>query len=172
MADRATSRLRTHSTIREGIVAGAIAATGVAAWFLIVDLVAAEAFFTPKRLGMAFGQVFGVGPMANSEWVAFFGYTVVHYVGFAVVATLAAGIVHLARRQPTVFAGAFLAFFIAEALIYIFIALLHATDLLGHLTWVLIAAGNIIGAVLIGWKLWRDHPGLGKGVDAAVSGEV
>ena len=40
-----------HSTVREGIIAGAVGATGVALWFLAVDLVAAHAFYMPERLG-------------------------------------------------------------------------------------------------------------------------
>lgn len=159
---------RAHSTIREGLVAGAIGATGVALWFLLVDFVAAEPLFTPVRLGMAFGTVFGVTPMAENSTIAFIAYTVLHYVAFAVIGTIAAAVVHASRRQPSLLAGAFLAFIVAQALIYGFIALLHETELLEHLTWPLIAVGNVIGAALIGWKLWRDHPGLGGGFDTAL----
>ena len=61
---------------------------------------------------------------------------------------------------------------VAEVLIYGFIALLHATDLLKHLTWALIAVGSLIGAALIGWKLWRDHPGLRQDIDSALGGRA
>lgn len=161
-----------HSAFREGLIAGAIAATGVALWFLIVDLVAAHAFFTPVRLGTAFGRAFGVRVMASSDSAAFFGYTVIHYAGFCIVGIIAAAIAHASRREPAVLAGAFLAFIVAEVLIHVFIAILHATDLLEHLTWVLIAVGNLIGAALIGWKLWRDHPGLGRDIDSALGGRA
>lgn len=161
-----------HSAVREGVVAGTLAATAVAAWFLIVDLVAAEAFFTPIRLGQAVGRTFGIPPMAESETVAFVGYTVMHFAGFIGIATLAAAVVHVARRQPSVLAGVFLLFVVTEVLIYGFIALLHATELLEHLTWILIAVGNLLGALVIGWKLWRDHPGLGRGFDSALGGRV
>jgi hypothetical protein len=161
---------RTHSTLREGLLAGALAATGVAVWFLVVDLVAADLFFTPVRLGNAFGRVFGVAPMVDSRIAALVGYTIVHYVGFAIIGIAAAAVVHASHRQPAILAGAFLAFVVAEVLIYGFIALLHATDLLAHLTWILIAVGNFIGAALIGWKLWRDHPDLRQNIDSALSG--
>lgn len=159
-----------HSTLREGVIAGALGAIGVAVWFLIVDLVATELFFTPTRLGMAVGRVFGIAPMADSPTVAMVGYTVLHFIGFAIVGVAATAIVHASRKQPSLLAGAFLAFIVAQALFYGFIALLHATELLEHLTWVLIAIGNLIGAALIGWKLWRDHPGLAKGFDTALGG--
>lgn len=158
----------THSTTREGVIAGVLGATGVALWFLIVDVVAAEPLFTPVRLGQAFGTVFGVPAMASSTTVAFVAYTILHYLAFVIIGWVAVAVVHAARRQPSVLAGAFLAFIVSQALIYGFIALLHETELLEHLTWPLIAVGNLIGAGLIGWKLWRDHPGLGGGFDAAL----
>lgn len=162
---------RSHSAIREGLVAGGLAGGAVAAWFLIVDLLAAQAFRTPIRLGQAVGRAFGFSPMA-SETTAFIGYTVIHFAGFVAIATLAAAVVHVSRRQPSVLAGVFLVFIVSEALIYGFIALLHATELLEHLTWVLIAVGNLIGAFVIGWKLWRDHPGLVRRFDSALSGRT
>ena len=159
---------RIHSTIREGVIAGAIGATGVALWFLLVDLVAAEVFFTPVRLGQAFGTAFSVPSMANNTTVAFVGYTILHYLAFAIIGVLAAAIVHASRKQPALLAGVFLAFIISEALIYSFIAILHETNLLEHLAWWLLAIGNLVGAALIGWKLWRDHPGLRGGFDSAL----
>jgi hypothetical protein len=166
----AATQASTHSTLREGVIAGVIGATGVAVWFLLVDLVAAEPFFTPVRLGMAFGTVFALPPMAESSTVALVGYTVLHYLAFAIIGIVAAAVVHASRQQPSILAGAFLAFIASQALIYGYIALLHQTELLEHLTWVLIAVANVIGAALIGWKLWRDHPGLGRGFDAALGG--
>jgi hypothetical protein len=160
--------VRSHNTFREGVVAGVIGATGVALWFLAVDLVAAELFFTPIRLGMAFGSVFGVRLMADNPTAAFVGYTILHYAVFAVIGIAAAAIVHRSRDQPWILAGAFLAFIISQALIHGFIALLHQTELLEHLTWVLIAVGNLIGAGLIGWRFWQTHPGLGDRFDTAL----
>jgi hypothetical protein len=163
---------RSHSAIREGLVAGSLAAAAVAAWFFVVDVVAAQVFFTPVRLGQAVGRVFGIAPMADSKTVAFISYTIIHFAAFIAVASLAAALVHFARRQPSVLAGVFLLFIVSEALIYGFIALLHATEVLQHLTWPLIAVGNLIGALVIGWKLWRDHPGLGRDLDSALGGRA
>ncbi len=157
-----------HGTWREGVIAGLLGATGVALWFLIVDVVAADVFFTPVRLGMAFGRVFRVPMMVDSPVAAFIGYTFLHYAVFAAIGLLATAVVHASGRSPSLLAGAFLAFVVSEALIYGFIALLHGTDLLEHLTWVLLAIGNLIGAGLIGWKLWHDHPALKAGFDTAL----
>lgn len=167
-----TATPRHHSALREGAVAGSLAAAAVAIWFLVVDLVATEIFFTPIRLGQAVGRAFGIPPMATSETVALVAYTVLHFAAFIALATLAAAIVHLAGRQPAVLAGVFLVFVVAQALIYGFIALLHATELLEHLTWPLIAVANLLAAAVIGWKLWRDHPGLAGQFGSALGGRA
>jgi hypothetical protein len=161
-----------HNAVREGVVAGVMGGVAVAAWFLLVDLVAADALFTPIRLGQAVGATLGITPMATSRTIAFIGYTILHFAAFIAVATLAASMVHLSGRQPMVLAGVFLLFIVTEVLIYGFIALLHETELLEHLTWYLIAIGNLIGAAVIGWKLWRDHPGLVRQVDDALGGRI
>ena len=159
-----------HSTIREGIIAGAVGATGVALWFLVVDLIAAHAFYTPERLGAALAATVGLHDLGLPVLVT--GYTVFHYVAFAVIGIVVTAIVHRARSQPVILAAAFLAFIVTEVGFYAFIALLHATELLGSLTWPLIAIGNLIGALLMGYLLWRRHPGLGGAFDRAMSGRV
>ena len=159
-----------HGTAREGTIAGAIGATAVALWFLIVDLVAAHAFYTPDRLGAALAASLGLGEVGLPLHVV--GYTIFHYAAFAAVGVIATAIVHRARSEPNVLAAAFLVFIVIELGFYGFIALLHATELLGSLTWPLIAIGNLIGAVAIGVTLWRRHPGIGRAMDDALGGRT
>ncbi len=162
------AKRESHNTWREGFFAGAVGATGVALWFLIVDVIAADVFFTPTRLGMAFGTVFRVPAMVESAVIAFVAYSILHYAVFAVIGVLATAIVHRSGDNPNVLVGAFLAFVVSQALIYGFIALLHGTDLLEHLTWPLLAIGNLIGAAGIGYVLWRRHPALKGDLSAAL----
>jgi hypothetical protein len=158
-----------HSTWLEGALAGAVGATGVAVWFLIVDLVAGQAFHTPERLGAAlFGALgFGVGPVGRV-----LGYTVFHYAAFALLGTVVTAMIHQARRTPTILIAVLLVFAAAEVGFYGLIALLDATELLGSLTWLLIAVGNLIGSVGIAYVLWRRHPGVGRAFDDALGGRV
>lgn len=158
----------THNTLREGVVVGAIGATAVAAWFLVVDLIGAELFFTPTRLGAALGGLLGIGPLAEGGAVAFVVFTIVHYAVFAVIGVIATVIVHRSVAEPAILVGAFLAFVVSQALIYGFIALLHETELLEHLTWPLVAGANLIAAVLMAGWLWRTHPGLTARLGAAL----
>ncbi len=52
-------RVLKHSVVREGIVAGFIGATIVALLFLVIDIVAGHAFYTPEVLGRAVLSILG-----------------------------------------------------------------------------------------------------------------
>ncbi len=52
MADR-------HNHWREGALTGIIGATALAVWFLIVDLIAGQPFYTPTVLGRGLFSVLG-----------------------------------------------------------------------------------------------------------------
>ena len=51
--------MRQFATVKEGVITGAIGATAVAVWFLVVDLVSGQPFHTPATLGEAVSAVFG-----------------------------------------------------------------------------------------------------------------
>ena len=52
-----------HSVFREGVLAGLIGATSVAAWFFVIDLIGGHPLQTPTALGHAFFSFFGSTPM-------------------------------------------------------------------------------------------------------------
>lgn len=149
-----------HSVIREGIIAGVIGATAVAVWFLIVDLVAREPFFTPELLGRTFFSLFGPIPTEEAATVHIIGYTIVHFAAFIALGMLAVALAHWAEREPAILAG-FLILFVAIQLgFYGFVALLAEQDVLGSLAWYQIGAANLLAAVLMGLYLWKAHPRL------------
>ena len=147
-----------HSTVREGLVAGAIGATVVAIWFLVLDLIGSRLFYTPTVLGEAVARLLGVGPVGAVA--AFLGYTVLHYLAFGLLGIVAAAIVHRSRAEPTILAAALLVFVVAEAGFYLFMVALNAGELFGPFGWWQITGANLLGSALIAWWLWRSHPGL------------
>ena len=151
-------RAEHHSTVREGIVAGAIGATAVAIWFLVVDLLGSRLFYTPTVLGEAVARLLGLGPVGDVA--ACVGYTVLHYVAFGVLGIVAAAIVHRSRAEPTILAAALLVFVVAEAGFYLFMVALNAGEMFGQFGWWQITGANLLGSALIAWWLWRAHPGL------------
>src|SRR5436305_14400365 len=103
-----------HSIPRDGIIAGALGATAVAVWFLIVDVLTRTAFYTPIGLGRGLLSVLGRGPHNDPAVMVVIAYTIFHYAAFIGVAMLAAVIVHWGRSTPGVLAGALVLFVCAE----------------------------------------------------------
>jgi hypothetical protein len=157
---RADTKRNAISTLREGVTAGALAATGVALWFFVVDLLAGTPLFTPARLGAALATTLGLQSVAQSATATAIDYTLFHYAAFVALGLAAVAVTHLARREPHVLAGALLTFVVAEVGFYSLVALLRETTLTGTLTWQQIAAGNLIGCYLLGARIWRAHPEL------------
>jgi hypothetical protein len=158
-----------HHTVLEGTIAGAIAATGVALWFFVGDVIAG-AVPTPALLGSALANVLGAGAVAASPLAAALAYTVVHYAAFIALGVGAAALVHRARRDATVLAAALLGFVVAEFSFVGVLALLNALTSTGALTWPQLAVGNLVGCALLGAWLWRRHPALRGELDAALAG--
>ena len=158
-----------HSILRDGLIAGALGATAVAAWFLILDVSRGQPFYTPTELGRTLLSVLGTS--RNDPALLFIvAYTVFHYVAFIAVASLAAVFVHWGHSQPGVLAGAFILFVAIEIGFYGWTAVMAESPILGVLAWPQVAIGNAIAAVLMGTYLWRSHPELGKELDLALSG--
>jgi len=160
---------RTHNTLREGTIAGALGATAVAVWFLIVDVIAGHPLHTPQVLGAALFSILGPigGESATAHVIA---YTIVHYVLFVLAGLIVTAVIHASQREPTVLAGAFILFIVFELAFYGFVSLL-ANTLLRDLAWYNVALGNLLAALVMGAYLWRRHPGLRKDLSYSLSGK-
>lgn len=159
--------IRTHSIIREGVIAGFLGATAVAVWFFIVDLIGGRPLFTPNTLGVGLLSVFGRSP--EPEFVNIIGYTIFHYAAFTLVGILAVILIHAGERMPSVLAGSMILFVAIELGFYGFVAMLQET-ILGNFAWYQILAGNLLAALLMGTYLWRAHPALRSGLVRALEG--
>ena len=159
-----------HTIVRDGVVAGLLGATAVAAWFLGVDIIYAHALATPEALGRGLLRLFGPAGMEGA--MAFVvGYTIFHYVAFIAVGLLVSVIVHWAQTSPTVLAGAMLLFVAFEIGFYALSSALQEAPLLGALGWAQVAIGNLIAAAVMGGYMWRTHPELTAELNYALAGE-
>lgn len=148
-----------HSPVREGLVAGAIGATGVAVWFLVLDMVAGQPLFTPSALGAVLAGDFSSGSSdVHLPWVI--GYTVFHVVAFLAVGLLLSFVAHRAEQEPSILAVFLLLFVVFELGFYGLTAILAETRLPGALAWYRVAGGNLVAAVLMGSYLWKAHRAL------------
>jgi hypothetical protein len=154
------SAVDTTRVYQEGIIAGILGALGVAVWFLVVDLVHGRPFYTPTLLGTAlFGR--GVWPATlesmppSFEMVAMF--TWVHLLAFAVVGVVAARLIAMAERHPSLGFGFVLLFVILEAC-FTAAVMIVAAPVLRALTWPAILVANMLAAAVMAGYFWLRHP--------------
>ena len=92
-----------RSVLREGIVAGRIGAAVVAIWFFVFDLLRGRPFLTPTLLGSF--VFFGVNTPAGLAPSAgpILGYTVLHGLAFVAFGIVAATMMAMSEREPSLF---------------------------------------------------------------------
>ncbi len=143
--------------VREGLIAGLVGAGAVAVWFLLVDVIAGDPFFTPAMLGSAVfmgvrdpaAVTVAVEPVAS--------YTLLHAVLFVLAGTFAASLAALVEKFPTTLFLVVVFFAVFEVGFYIAVAVL-AQPLLGALAWWSVAIGTLGAALGMGFYLWQAHP--------------
>ena len=147
--------------LREGFIAGCIGAGVVAIWFLVVDAINGQPFFTPAMLGSALFPA-GHDPTAIViEPGRIFGYTMIHVSAFVIVGCVAAALAAEVEYAPSTLFLVIVGFCFFEVGFYILVALL-AKPLLGYLAWWNVAIGNGLAALGMGYYLWREHPRIGE----------
>jgi hypothetical protein len=148
-----------HSPVREGLIVGAIGATGVAVWFLLIDIIGGQPLFTPSALGAVLAGDFSSGSSeVHLPWV--FGYTAFHFAAFLAVGLILSFVAHRAEQEPSILAVFLILFVVFELAFYGLTAILAETRLPGALAWYRVAGGNLIAAVLMGTYMWRGHRAL------------
>jgi len=159
-----------HSVVSEGIDAGILGGLVVAVWFLILDSIAGHPFRTPSVLG----QVVLLGESRPTMQLVFGGivlYTAFHFLVFAVLGVVLAGLVHLGVRDPVsryALVPVFLAF---EVMFYgILEALSEGTHELFPF-WAVITA-NTLAAVAMGYFFWSRHPDLRRSIRETPLGDA
>lgn len=154
--------LEEHRILREGLMAGAIGAGAVAAWFLVVDLAMGRIFFTPAAMGSVLFHGARSVAEVQMDALTIVGYTLLHLTAFGIVGLIAAALVTEAEEYAApVILGAIMLFVTFETFFIGMLAIV-AQWLLEVIQWWSIAAGNLIAAATMGWYLWREHPALQK----------
>jgi hypothetical protein len=141
----------------EGLIVGLLGAAAIALWFLIVDTIAGQPFFTPAMLGSAFfwGSRDPSAVEVSIQTVA--SYTMVHVLAFVVIGFLAAAMARQVERAPSTIFIAIVFLIAVEFGFYIVLAIL-GPPLLGAFAWWSVAIGNAIAIGAMALYLWRTHP--------------
>jgi hypothetical protein len=158
-----------HGLVREGIYSGAVGATVIAVWFLIVDTVAGHPFYTPRVLGRGLISILGMATMPDTAMTEVLGYTLVHYVAFAIAGIIVVAVVHQADRTPGILAGLLVMFVMFMVGFYGAAAFLSESPL-GGLAWYQIFIANLLASASMGWFIWKRHPRLTAQINTALEG--
>jgi hypothetical protein len=161
-----------HSTVREGLVTGAIGALIVAAWYFIVDLAGGQPLHTPNLLGKIFFRGDLTPGVRSIVPQVVLGYTLFHFIVFALVGTGLTVLAHLATRNMALRMGVWIGLVVAFGL---FAGLTYmtgtATD--ERLSPGPVISGSLLGVLGMAGYLWRRHPRLGRSFeDASLGAEV
>jgi hypothetical protein len=148
---------RRHSVWRERLIAGVAAATLVLCWFMLFDgLTAGTPWLTAQRMGAAGVSVVINGRGSPTLVTSLIVFSVFHYGGWIAIAGLVLGVVHRARKQPSLLLAALLLSVMA------FVPVVGVSTMLGAMGWgsatrlrFMVAA--LIGGMTVAAQAYRAH---------------
>lgn len=158
VADPHEAARSNSAIVSEGVLAGVIAASAVAAVFLVVDLVAGHAFRTPQQLGVMLLSLFGSSSQGDVATPLAL-YTLFHFIAFIVAGVLVAAIVQITMKQPVAILLFVILFFAFEVAFTGFVAFLDVAST-GGVTPYQVATGNIVASVAMAVFFHARHPQL------------
>lgn len=135
---------RTSRLVLRGAIAGAIAATVVALWFLVIDWIAGRPFYTPHFLASAMLDLDVIGTGASQ--VA--AYTVVHYAAFVVLGILTALLLGTVPLAGGILFGAVLGFLLFDLVFYAGL-IASGRNMVVELGWPTVLAGCVLAGMAL-----------------------
>ena len=145
-----------QTIVREGAVAGLLAALTISAWFLATDLMQGRPFFTPAALGSAlFLGASGIAQVELTLWTVV-GYSLLHFGAFVIVGVVASAIAGQVESMPPIVRGVVLLLVIFEAFSLGFFSVIAEFAL----SFWSIGAGNLLAVIVLAYYLWKRHPEL------------
>jgi hypothetical protein len=144
--------------LREGIIAGLIGAAIVAVWFFVFDLARGRPLLTPSVLGAL--VFYGPGtPVAEPALGPIVGYTIIHGLAFIAFGVIAAAIMAVSEREPTLFIAFIVLFACFEAAFFGVLGV-FGQSIQGALVWWAVLVGNLLASIGMLWYLFRAHRAL------------
>ncbi len=148
--------LANQAIVREGVIAGLLAAVTISGWFLVIDLIQGRPFFTPAALGSAlFLGASGIAQVELTSWTVV-GYSLLHFGAFVIVGFVASAITGRVESMPPIVRGVVLLLVVFEAFSVGFFAVVAEFAL----SFWSVGAGNLLAGIVMAYYLWRRHPEL------------
>lgn len=144
---------RPSSITTRGALAGCLAATVLAVWFLIIDTLQGEPFQTPAFLASV---VAGLEQVRMTTGLIVM-YTALHYLVFLAVGVGIAWLLSRAEAVPGVLLGIVIGFLLFDLLFYGSVVA-TGVDVVRMLGWRNVLAGNILAGIALTVALRRTLP--------------
>jgi hypothetical protein len=158
-----------HSVVREGIVTGMIGALIVAIWYFVFDAAGGRPLYTPNVIGkILFHGDLTPGTTTIMPSVLL-GYTLVHFVLFALVGMGLTLLVHQATRNTTLRMGVWLGLVVAFCF-FAGMTFMLTTASGNRLPLWSVIGGSLLGVLAMAWYLWRRHPRLRSSFEESALG--
>jgi hypothetical protein len=158
-----------HSTVREGVITGAIGAIIVALWYFIVDTAGGQPLHTPNVLGKIFFRGDLTPGVRQIVPQAVLGFTLAHFVVYALAGMALTLLVHLAARNIALRMGVWIGLVVAFGL-FAGLTYMLATATGERLSPWPVVTGSLLGVLGMAGYLWRRHPRLRRSFDQAPLG--
>jgi hypothetical protein len=136
--------MKIRSTAIRGVLAGTVAATTVAVWFLIIDAIRAQPFRTPAFLAAALLGLPQSAPTATLIAV----YTAVHYAVFIGFGIALAWVFASQRIRPGILLGLVAGFLLFDVLFYGGVIMTGA-DVVRYVGWPEVLFGAMLAGVAL-----------------------
>lgn len=130
--------------VGQGLIAGLIGATVLAVWFLIIDTIQGQPFYTPAFLSRTLAHVEG----AEQSLFLIGAYTLLHYAAFLVVGFASASLMARLETCPSLLLGAILGFILFDIVFYLGVAL-TGLNVVAELGWPQVLSGNVFAGMAI-----------------------
>lgn len=149
---------------------GLVGAAAVALWFLVLDVVRGQPFFTPAALGSALlGEAATASTVQVTPGVVTF-YTVIHLALFVVAGAAFVAAADRLERAPGFWYLAVMAFIVLDA-VFVPAMALAGMWLMGALALWAVAVANLLAVASMAWWVLRDRPELRQALSRQLAAE-
>jgi hypothetical protein len=145
--------------LQNGAVAGVLGALVVALWFLVLDSLQSQPFFTPSLLGSVLFSGARPEEIQSVNAVMVFAYTGLHGLLYLTAGTLLAWMFWEIDEHPQLGIILILLFVLSQAVLF-GLEVTIVPQLVGVLGAFSVALANVLSAISMFWLLLRRHPHL------------
>jgi hypothetical protein len=132
------------TTLVRGLLAGAVGATILAGWFLVIDIVGGQAFHTPGFLA----NILAGADVSHPSAGLVAAYTLFHYAAFCAVGVAVAWLMSHLETSAPILLGLVLGFVLFDLVFYMSIAV-TGVDVVNELGWPEVLIGNLLAGLAV-----------------------